>query len=329
MPGFPAIELEETLNETSNYTFFILLTGLALATAYAIAKLGESDNKIEYKNPTARMLSRVITYIAHLLHTKSGDIEIASKGALITAGPHLTALDAFVIATKIKGPPPQFLATDMFDSIPGVAALLDTFEVVRIRAKAKSQDGKSANAKALDEASQILKKEGCIVMFPHGNFAQIDKEAPPIYRGAPTLAVENGVPIEVIRIDGFWCLKNSLLPTWLRNRQEYRAFGALFHMNNIRVTHCCVIDFHLRPENAHMSKADLITEISAQLYAYYKYTGDLTPNQIDCIKTEISSKTHLTIWQKRVERDELGKRIGQIKQEEVALEVPTRMAMGL
>lgn len=325
MPGLNLLTSEQP--ESSNFTLLFFLTGLAIAT-YAIAKLAESNNQLEYDSRIAHRLSRVLTYIVHLLHTRSGGLEITAENALIAIGPHRTGMDAIVVASKVKGTAPRFFATDSFKAIRGVDSLMRTFNVIPVEANATRGDGRSANAKALEEASKTLSERGCVAIFPQGNFAKLGQEPPKIYSGAAQLALRNNVPIHVIRLDGFWCLQNPFLPVFIRNHVFYRVvLSAFFHMNNIVPTLCCIIDFHLKPENKSLSEEQKIEEINAQLYAYYRHTGELNPKQIGHIKNEISNKLHLMIWKNRLEQDKLGKQLSQLKKEEATLEEPTLASM--
>lgn len=58
------------------------------------------------------------------------------------------------------------------------------------------------------------------------------------------------------------------------------------------------------------------------------YTGTYS-EQISTIKTEISNKTHLLIWNNKVKRDELGKQLLSLKKEGAKLEEPTVASMSL
>ena len=269
------------------------------------------------------MISYYMGSIAHgMKHYKAAiertfdlSVEITNtEGMLITAGPHRTGWEAFVLVSKIKGTPPQFFATDVFNVIPGVSSFLKMFKVITVEAKAKKNEhGQSANAGALEKASQALKEHGCVALFPQGNFSKIGQEPPKVYGGAAQLAVMNNRAIHVVRLDGFWCLQNPLIPIFMRNSLYYRAFMSGLHMNNVRTTLCSVIDFHLQPEHADLSDALKIREISAQLYAFYRHTEDLTPEQISVIKTEIANQTHLLIWDNKLEQLRLKKEASELE----------------
>jgi 1-acyl-sn-glycerol-3-phosphate acyltransferase len=230
----------------------------------------------------------------------------------------------------MEGTPPRFFATDAYNFVPGVSSFMKMFKTIPVESRAiKDNTGRSANAGTLELASKALKEKGCVALFPQGNFARIGQDAPRVYTGAAQLALKNKIAIHVIRLDGFWSLQNPLIPMFIRNSAAYRAFLSAFHVNNVRTTLCCVIDFHLQPENQHLGEKEIIDEICAQLYAYYRHTQELTGEQIDTIKDEIKNKTHLEIWHNKVKQDELGKQLITLKKEEAKLEEPTTKAMRL
>lgn len=303
---------------SSAYTTLLLLTSIGLAIAtHAIVKFAESKNHLNYEDRFARIFAGILTLIMRLFHTSTDDLVINdAESKLITVGPHRTGWEAIVVTTKIKGTPPQFFATTSYNAVPGIAAFLKMFKAIPVTANAtKGENGRSANARALEHASKALSEKGCVALFPQGNFAKLGQQPPRIYIGAAKLALESKVAIHVIRLDGFWCLQNQLLPLFIRNNDYYRAIFSMFHVNDIRATLPCVIDFHLKPENMHLSDEEKITEICAQLYAYYRHTQELTVEQIGTIKTEISNKTHLLIWNNKVKQDELGKQLLSLKKE--------------
>ncbi|AWN73249.1 lysophospholipid acyltransferase family protein [Legionella anisa] len=316
---------------SSAYTILLLLAALAAVT-YAIARFAESNNRLNYENRFARIIAGLLLVMTRMMHTKSGDLEITNaekESKLIAVGPHRTGWEAVVLASKMKGTPPRFLATTAFDAMPGVSSFLKMFKAIPVDANSTKSDGRSANAGALEQASKALNEQGCVALFPQGNFARLGEEPPRVYAGAAKLALMNKIPIHVVRLDGFWSLQNPIIPVFVRNSTYYRAFFSAFHMNNVRATLCSVIDFHLQPENEELSEEKKIEEICAQLYAYYRHTQELTPEQISTIKTEISNKTHLLIWNNKVKRDELGKQLLSLKKEGAKLEEPTVASMSL
>ncbi|MCE0722574.1 MULTISPECIES: lysophospholipid acyltransferase family protein [Legionella] len=317
---------------SSANTILLLLAGLAVMTLM-IARFAESNNRLNYESRFARIIAGLLLFMTRMMHTKSGDLEITNaenENKLIAVGPHRTGWEAVVIASKIKGTPPRFLATTAYNAMPGVSSFLKMFKAIPVDAHStKSDNGRSANAGALEQASKALDEHGCVALFPQGNFARLGQEPPRVYAGAAKLALMNKIPIHVVRLDGFWSLQNPIIPVFVRNSAYYRAFFSAFHMNNVHATLCCVIDFHLQPENEELSEEKKIEEICAQLYAYYRHTKELTPEQISTIKTEISNKTHLLIWNNKVKQDELGKQLLNLKKDEAKLEEPTLDAMRL
>jgi hypothetical protein len=216
-------------------------------------------------------------------------------------------------SASLKGIAPHVFATDAYDFIPGVYSFLKMFQAIKIKTYAtQEKNGRSANDKALDEASEILKAKGCIALFPQGNMSKIGQEPHRVYDGAAKLAVFNNVPIRVIRLDGFWSVDNPLIPVLIRNWNIYRALLSAFHPNNVRVTDCGVIDSHLKQENALLSPEDKIYEINAQLYAFFRHPGSLTLKQIDAIKDLIVNKTHHLLWANKLERDKLVKELANL-----------------
>ena len=316
-------------SEQPIYNALLMLTIFTL-TAYGLARLAESNNQLEYENRSANIIAGFLKLLMRAFHTTEGDLEITTNTGshLITMGPHRTGWEAIVLASKIKGTPPQFFTTDAFNALPGVSSFLNMFKVITVEANAKKgNDGRSANARALDKASTALKENGCVALFPQGNFSKLGQEPPRVYAGAAKLAVTNNVPIHVVRLDGYWCLQNPLIPVFVRNHLLYRSFFSGFHLNNVRSTLCCVIDFHLNSEHDNLSEEQKIEEISARLYAYYRHTQELTIEEIDAIKTEISAETHLSIWRNKVEQDSLQKNLLQLKEEAQQLEEPTLLSM--
>lgn len=312
----------------SAYALLFLLTGLALAT-YAFARFAEFNNRLNYDSRSARIIAGCLRLMVHMLHTTSDDLEITNpENKLITIGPHRTGWEAVVVASKIKGTPPRFFATDAYNSMPGVSAFMKMFKTIPVGANAtKIRDGRTSNASALDVASNILNERGCVALFPQGNFSKLGQEPPRVYAGAAKLALQHKIPIHVIRLDGFWCLQNPYIPLIIRNNLYYRAFLSLFHMNNVRAILCCEIDFHLQPESKDLSNEEIINEICAQLYAYYRHTEELTVKEISAVKTEISKKTHLLIWDNKLKQDALGKQLLRLKEEEAQLSQTTSSAM--
>lgn len=309
----------------SAYNFLLMAAGVVMATV-ALARYAESQNRFDYKGRLTRIAAGLFMVTMRLFHTNNEDLDIPTKGPkLIGIGSHKTALEGFVVASKLRNPPaekaspPRFFATDGFNVVPGVKALLDAFQTIPIKAeKKKTADGRSANQDALDIASDELSKNGTVLIFPQGNFAYKDKKPPRIYDGIAKLAIKSNVPIHVVRVDGFWCLLNPLVPSWLKNNSYYRSILSFLHMNNIRATKCREIDFHLLPENKNLSEKEKIFEISAQLYAYFRPTGELSPEQIGNVKGQIDQKIHHRFWRNREAIDIVEKKLRVAAGDEIA-----------
>lgn len=310
----------------STYTMMFLITGITVAM-YGLVRYAESKNQLNYESRFTRITAGFLMLLTRMMHSKSTDLVINNpENTLIAIGPHRTGWEAIVVASKIKGTPVSFFATDFFNSVPGVSFIMKMFKTIPVVAT-KNENGQSARAKALQDASKILSENGCVGVFPQGNFSKIGQEPHRIYTGVAKLALMNNIPIHVIRLDGFWCLQNPLIPIVIRNSVYYRAFFSAFHMNNIHTTLCCVIDFHLKPENEHLSDEEKIDEICAELYAYYRHTEELNPKQINTIKTEISNNTHNLIWHNKVQQDNISKQLLSLKEDQAQLEEQTSISM--
>lgn len=315
---FDSCDLDD-VPASSAYTILLLLTGLAITT-YALARFAESTNRLDYESRFARIIAGLLALMMRMAHTSQGDLEMANtEKKLVAIGPHRTGWEAIAVASTMSGRPPRFFATDSYDRIPGMARFLRMFKAIPVQANPTKSDGRSSNVSALEEANKALDEGGCVALFPQGNFSKLGEKPPRVYSGAARLALDNKIPIHVIRLDGFWSLQNPLLPLFIRNNAYYRAFLSMFHLNSVRTTLCCVVDFHLQPESEHLSDEAKIREISAQLYAYFRHTEELTNEQIDSIKPEIASRRHLRIWDNKVEQDALGKQLLRLEKEEAEL----------
>lgn len=324
----PVANVDDASSSGYNYNLPLILAMLALAISFI--KYAESQNRLKYDRRIARIMSGFFRVIANTWHTTKDDIElINNEGKLLAMGPHRTGfVDADVVASKMIGTPPRFLATDGFHKIPLVKRIMDIAQAIEVPAVSKKEgNGPSSKEILYKAAGETLSKKGCVALFPQGNFSFLGQEPPRVYDGVADIALQNNAPIRVIRLDDFWSMNNPLLPRFIRNDRLYRALISLFHMNNVRVTVCCEIDFHLKPENAGLSYEQKKEEINALLYAYFRHTADLNPRQIDVIKKEISDKTHLTIWKNKLKRDTLEKEIGKLKMEGAELTKPTATAM--
>jgi 1-acyl-sn-glycerol-3-phosphate acyltransferase len=314
-----------TNNEAIDYNKLVLLTLCSMMAAYTLSK----SQQIKYDSYSARLIAGVLMLMMRLMHTRDDDLEIVNDDRkIITAGPHRTGWEAFVLASKMKGTPPRFFATTAFNNVPGVSFLMNMFSVITVDAKAKKSDhGPSANAGTLEMAHKALKDKGCVVLFPQGGFSRIGEDPCRVYDGAARLAVESNTAIHAIRLDGYWCLQNPIIPLFVRNHTFYRAFFSGMHMNNVRTTLCDVIDVHLKPESEQLTTEQKMEQINAQLYAYYRHTNELTPKQIEAVKTEITENRHLDIWRNKIQQETNKKALIKLKEEEVILEEPTSLAM--
>jgi len=306
------------------YNLALLL--VAIATLIYLIRRAESRNRLHYDSRFSRILSGFIRMSVNTWHTKEDDVEITdTEGKILAIGPHRTGIvDASVVTSKMKGTPPSFLVTDAYNHIPGVSSIIRLLKGIPVKA---IKDPKSSGDGVLEQAGKVLDENGCVAIFPQGNFAKLGQEPPRIYEGAARLALSRRAPIHVIRLDGFWSIDNPLLPVFIRNNSYYRSMLSALHMNSVRVTKCDVIDFHLKNEGDQNDEKKIINEICAELYAYFRHTNELTARQIPVVKREISDKTHLTIWASKVEQGVLKKQLDAAAKEEVRLSEPTSMAM--
>tara|TARA_B110000879_G_C11133324_1_gene497016 strand:+ start:169 stop:1245 length:1077 start_codon:yes stop_codon:yes gene_type:complete len=314
-----AMSSAEQMSDTmpSAYNYLHMLAGICITTC-VLVKLAESHNKLKYDNFFARALAGYIKFVINLVHTTKSQLNLSDTGPrLLAIGPHKTSLEAVVVASKIEGSPPRFFATDSFNVIPGVAAFMEMFKVIAVAAKPDKAklDGRSANEDALETASETLKNNGCVALFPQGNFAKIGEDSHRIYAGAAKLAIKSNTPIHVLRVDGFWSLQNPLIPLFIKNNMFYRAFLSALHPNNVTVTECCLIDVHLGLKAETLSSDELTEEICAQLYAFYRYTEELSIDQIGEIKEEIEAGEHLEVWRSKIHLYDMGKKIKLLENE--------------
>lgn len=290
----------------------LLMFASFLSVTTATLMLVEAQNQLEYESRSTRIVAGILKLLMRVQHSQQNELYMnptPQRGRLISIGPHRTGWEAIVVASQLKGAPPQFFATDAFKMIPGVTLFYEMFKVIVIESKAsKSQSGQSANHQALEKAQAVLQNKGCVAIFPQGGFSIIGESPRRIYDGTAKIAINNQVPIEVIRLDGFWCFQNPLIPLFIKNNTFFRAFLSFFHMNNVRSHLCEVIDFHLKPENSHLSDEEKIEEINARLFAYYRHTEELSKAEIETIGAkEIAQKTHLSFWKEKKEEDRMMK----------------------
>lgn len=306
---------------SSAYTLLFLLSGLAVAT-YSLARYAESQNKLDYDSRLMRIVAGFLLIMTNLLYSKKSDLVISTKnGALVASGPHqLGLVDALALASILDGPPPRFLATTKYNIIPLVESVLNAFKAILV-APPTTEDNKekkpSANTNLLKDVAQVLKDKGCVALFPQGNFAKIGQEPHRIYDGVANMAIDNDMPVHVVRLDGFWGIHNSLVPLFIRNNPYYRSLISALHMHDIRPTLCCVIDLHLQPENKDLPRREKMDRICAILYAYYRQSNDLTKDQIKAI--DVTSNQHLLIWQNKLKLVAAQKELVLLKKEETEL----------
>lgn len=327
MPGFgsslvPMNDYDDST--TSAYNMLYLFAGLVTALCVILTVVAEKNNRLKFDNPVMRIIADILILMMTAMHLKRGDLPLTEdKMQILAIGPHRTGFEGIAVTAKMQGTPPRFFATTHYNSIPLVSGFLKMCKVIPVEANAqRGTDGRSANSKALDIAGEALEKGDCIGIFPQGSFVKKGEKIPKVYSGAAELAVKHNKPIHVLRLDGFWCLENPVIPLFIRNNSYYRAFISAFHPNNIRINLCCVIDFHLKPENKHLKKEEKVEEINAQLYAYFRHIEELTDTEIDEIKKEISDKTHLTIWRGKVELDAAERRVKELTTTQIELEKP-------
>lgn len=306
-------QLNNADKSSVDLNIFLILAGLTFAT-YLIKKYSDVRNDLHYENRIAREIAAFIKVVANIWHANSKNKVISGyEGQVLALGQHTLGLvDGMAVSASLKGKAPHIFATDAYDFFPGAKSFLNMFQAIKIKGEAKAdKNGRGANEDALIEAGNVLKGKGCIALFPQGNMSKIGQEPHRIYDGAAKLAVTNQVPIRIIRLDGFWSVTNPLIPVSIRNWNIYRAFFSAIHPNNVRVTDCGVIDFHLKSENEKLTTQEKIFEINAQLYAYFR-SGNLNKEQIDAIKDLIASKTHRLIWANKLERDKLVKELANL-----------------
>lgn len=315
------------------FPFWIFITFTSFfMLAYTLTRYAERSNRLDYEDRLTRIMAGFLQLFVRALHTNNNDtLEIPAEGAtIIAAGPHRTSLEALVLGAKMEGRPPRFFATDNYNRIPLVERFLKSVKTIPVKSHAsKAGSNHSANSDALETATEALRENGRVALFPQGNFSYIDKEPPIIYSGAAKLAIKTGTPIHVIRLDGFWSLKNPFIPQFVRNNVYYRAFLSGFHLNNVTTTLCAVIDFHLQPENKELPEDEKISEINAQMYAFFRHTRELTPEHIENIKEEIAAGTHKAIWEKRFSKYCTEKQLKCLEEEYRELEQASSQTLGL
>lgn len=279
---------------------FLLKAATAVYTSFASMSLYK--NKLAFDNFFAKLVGGHFALMSQLwlASSKNKIINIPNGPRLMALGPHRTGWEAIVFASLIKGLPPRYLATDDFNSqIPGLVYLLSLFNVIVVEANPKNAEkGKTANSQVIEKSVDALKNGDCVALFPQGNFSLDEKEPFRVYEGIARIAMEAKVPIDVYRLDGFWSF-SSWIPLSIRNSKIYRAAFSAILPNSVLATECPVIDFHLDPNNK-LDEAETINEICAILYAYYRETKQLSPNEIKTIDKEVELGLHRPIWENKL-----------------------------
>ena len=262
----------------------------------------------------------------HTFHTTKDTLQLPEdEAAIIAAGPHKTgAVDAFSLVANIKGATPRFLATNTFFQMPLVGGVIkwfmDKFKVIVVDFSQKTDGKVNARQAVLDAGNKALAEKRRVAVFPQGNFAYIGKEPPIVFSGAANMAIHNGLPIHVVRLDGYKSLQNGWIPLLLRNDPRYRAMATLFHRNNVTTNLCWVIDVHLRDSNKFLPLDEKIRLINAEMFAFFRNTKDVSPAQIDKIKDQIALGLHLKVWDNRFGKFKLEKQLTKLDGEFKALE---------
>ena len=327
MPNFTnQCSLFDPAEQDSNafiFPMWIFYTFTAfLMMAYMLVRYAEKSNRLEFEDRLTNIIAGFLTLIVKTFHSKDETLALpAEEPALLALGPHRTGWEGVAVATKMEGKPPRFLATTSYNKYPGVASFMKRVKVLPVEflPPEKRVKGK-ANSNAEEMAIAALKDKSRVALFPQGNFHYLNSEAPMIYPGVARMAIKSQTPIHVIRLDGVWSIHNQYIPQFIRNHAIYRAFFSSMHMNNLSANLCRIIDFHVQPEAEEMKEADIIREISAQLYAYFKHEQELTPEQIANIEHEISSGQHLVIWDNKYGQYTTDKKLKALKEEGKLLE---------
>lgn len=296
---------------TTTAALIASITSFFLFT-YLLMRMAERSCRIEYKSRATRTAAGFINLFLKAWHLKANNLKIyANKKTIIAAGPHRTGgLDGAIVISTVVGNPPRSWATDSFSALPiigpnVIAPLLHAFHAISVKANAKKIGGKSANSDAKDKAEDVVNNEGCFLVFSQGNFAYLGKEPPRVYNGTAEIAINTNTPIHVVRLDGFTSF--DYLPLFITNNVYFRSMLSMLVPNNVRVTLCSVIDWHLKEENMNIPFNEKVRLINAELYAYFRNTDQLSVKQIDDIRQSIKDKTHLTIWDKKLVVDQLKK----------------------
>lgn len=297
-----------------------------IVSSCSLLKAAEKYNRLDLKYRAGRMVAGFLEAFVHLLHSRKQTLPLRKdEAAILAAGPHRTgAVEAFALASNMEGAPPRYFATDTFFKVPYIGSLIKRFmkmfEVIVVDFTTNTGGKTNARSAVLEAANRVLQDKGRVALFPQGNLAYIGEDAHIVYNGAAKMAIHNSLPIQVVRLDGFWSLENPLLPLFVKNDKNYRGFGSLAHPNDVKTNLCWEIDVHLRPENVDLPEAEKIRLINAELYAFFRHTQELTLSEIDKIKMEIESGEHLEIWDNKFGKYHLSKTLSKLEGTIKALE---------
>ncbi len=321
--------LDPINGESSSYGFeyMILAIGFLLLT-YALLKKFQNSNRVQLEDNSARTIGGCLQWFSRIWHTNNDrHTDLPTEGpAILALGDHLTGADGVYLASTLPGTKdepaqvPEFFATTSHNNIPGVAGFLKMFKTIPVHFNKPKKGIKGPRSDAIERGVEAIERGGMVAIFPQGNICYMDKDAPLIYPGAARMAIKTKTPIHVIRLDGFWSVYNPYLPKFIRNSQAWRLFFSFLHMNNVKPTLCCVIDCHLKPENQDKSQPELERLINAEMYAYFRNLGDLTPEQIDKIREEVAQGRHLKMWDLKYKRYLLEKEVRSVTEEYAELQ---------
>jgi 1-acyl-sn-glycerol-3-phosphate acyltransferase len=317
---FPFMNEDDSSLDTTNIPFLLMAVGMTICLIKACEKFALSQNRLDYDHHATRILSGLFRFIANSLHTKKDDIQINGAGKIIVLGPHQTGyVDGSVFASKMVGTPPTFLATDSYNRIPGIGTVMKMAKVIQVPAD-KSKPGTKSE---IDLACEVLDKNGCIVLFPQGEFSMTGQEPPIVKQGAALMALKSKKPISVYRLDGFPSIENKWFPLFITNSRMYRALLTAFYPNNVTVRFCREINEHLKPENADLTdeqKCQLIDKMCAEMFRSFYVTKSLTAKQNDFFNNEIPDTTHHTLWGTTKKQLQLKRALKAVNAEKIRLE---------
>jgi|GEM_PF-1638821 len=307
--------------------FSALVVGLAAICAKLTRKsledLAESNCHLDYKDRDARITAGVLAYMIDTLHSsQEPHVEIADEGQVVAIVPHRTGWESFLVGAKFliksneedtKSRAPWWYATDVL----GHKDFCEKMQCIIVKADAKKgPNGERANQAAIDEGNEKIRSKENLYVYPTGNWAKLGQPEPPmIFNGAAEHAIDNNIPMPVVRLDGFKSLTNSFFSEKTRNSSFYRTVISGLIPNDVRLRVCPKIDFHLKEENQHLSREEKIRGINATLYAYARYTKDLSEAELQEIDREVAEGRHLESYDNRAKRFQLSRTIKKATQE--------------